>query len=69
MFLQDYRINVAKVSRRKAGAELGVHEITLWRYERGLTMPNKNICRRISEWSKGNVTASDLMAAVEAAGE
>lgn len=63
MNLQTYRTTVAKLSREKAGAQLGVDGITVWRWETGRSVPEAPRIRRIIEWSGGQVTADDVLAA------
>ena len=61
MLLQDYR-NSLKLSREKAGKALGVSGITVWRWETGRSMPEKPQLQKIAKWSKGKVTANDMLA-------
>lgn len=61
MDLQTYRTTVAKLSREKAGAALGVDGITVWRWETRRSIPEAPRMRRIIDWSGGQVTADDLL--------
>lgn len=60
--LLDYR-KLRKLSRRAAGAALGVNQITVWRWETGRTAPDAAAMRRIAKWSDGAVTANDMVGA------
>ena len=60
MTLQDYR-KLAGLSRAKAAAALGVTSVTVYRWETGRVTPSVDAIRRIQVWSKGAVTANDLL--------
>ena len=63
MLLKTYRVATAKLSREKAGKELGVDGITLWRWENGRSIPEADNLRKIMEWSNGQVTPNDFIKA------
>jgi transcriptional regulator with XRE-family HTH domain len=44
-----------------AARELGVTYVQYWRWENGKTIPEPHNMRKISEWSKGAVSANDLV--------
>lgn len=67
MLLQDYRMKVAKLSREKAGAQIGVNGITIWRWETGRSIPPPELLRKVQEWSAGAVTPNDFIAPLPAA--
>lgn len=68
MLLQDYRVKTRNISRAKAGQELGVDGITIWRWEAGKSIPEAANIRKISEWSGGQVTANDFIKTDKPAG-
>jgi DNA-binding XRE family transcriptional regulator len=61
MKLKEYRLK-RELSRAKAGAEIGVCGVTLYRYETGRAVPSTTTMRRIMQWSGGEVSADDLIA-------
>jgi DNA-binding XRE family transcriptional regulator len=65
MKLKDYRIKVAKLSRAKAAEQLGLTGNTIWRIEAGRQIPKPANMIAITRWSKGQVTADDLLKAAK----
>ena len=63
MKLKDYRALI-KISRAKAGAALGVTGLSIWRWETGRCMPGGEMLAKIKTWSKGAVTADDVLSVV-----
>jgi transcriptional regulator with XRE-family HTH domain len=66
MLLKDYR-KLARLTRQQTGDALGVTGITIWRWETGRAMPGTETLLKIKEWSKGAVTADDVLAVRETA--
>lgn len=62
MKLKDYRTKVAKLSRAKFGALIGVTGITVWRYETGRQIPRPETILAICKVTKNQVTADTLLA-------
>lgn len=60
MKLQDYR-KLLGLSRAKAAAQLNTTGVTIYRYETGRMLPSTKAMTRIKHWSKGAVTADDLL--------
>jgi transcriptional regulator with XRE-family HTH domain len=65
MKLKHYRTKIAKLSRAKAAAELGCDQVQLWRWETGRSVPTPGNIHAIIAWSKGKVTANELLAAAK----
>ena len=63
MLLQDYRTKVAKLSRAKAGAAIGVNGITIWRWETRRSIPEAPQMLAVQKWSDGQVTPNDFIQA------
>lgn len=63
MKLKDYRTKIAKLSRAKAAEQLGVHQIQVWRWETGRSVPEPETILAIVKWSGGKVTADELLKA------
>lgn len=64
MRLVHYR-KLKALTRRAAAAELGVTEVTLWRWETGRQTPRPADIGNIRDWSQGAVTADDLIAVAQ----
>ena len=60
MKLIDYR-KLMGLSRAKAAAQLNTTGVTVYRYETGRIAPSAKAMTRIFAWSKGAVTANDLI--------
>lgn len=69
MKLKDYRTKVAKLSRAKAGAEIGLTGISLWRIETGRQVPKPENILAIVKWSRGQVSAEELLRAAKGRGQ
>lgn len=65
MKLIDYR-KLMGLSRAKAAAQLNTTGVTLYRYETGRMAPSPKAMARIKHWSKGAVSADDLLKGGEA---
>jgi transcriptional regulator with XRE-family HTH domain len=61
MKLKDYR-NSQALSRAKAAEQLKVHDVQLWRWETGRSVPTPENILAIIKWSRGAVTAEELLA-------
>lgn len=59
MDLKAYRES-RRVGAQAAARELKVNPATLWRWEKGITLPDRSSMTRIGEWSKGKVTPNDF---------
>lgn len=60
MRLEDYR-KLRGLTGSEAAEELEVDQATYWRWEVGKATPTTANIRKIREWSKGAVTADDLV--------
>lgn len=60
MLLKDYR-KLRNLTRAKAGEQLGVSGVSIYRWETGRQMPRREDLLNISKWSDGAVQANDFV--------
>ena len=60
MKLAEYR-NLRALSRKAAAKELGVSEVSYWRWESGKVTPSSEWQKKIAAWSDGAVMPNDLV--------
>ena len=62
-YLQRHGLTQVEFAKR-----IGVGKNTVYRYTTGERFPNKRVMRRITDETKGKVTASDFMKLMESQG-
>lgn len=67
MDLKKYR-ELRKITRRTAADELGVAEMTVYRWETGRAMPHIDQINTVATWSNDAVQADDFVNAINARG-
>jgi transcriptional regulator with XRE-family HTH domain len=68
MKLRDWR-KMKRLTLEQVGARLGTTGVSVGRYEREERMPDRDTLRKISEVTKGDVTANDFIEATCQAAE
>ena len=62
-YLQRHGLTQAEFAKR-----IGVEKLAVYRYLAGSRFPNKRVMQRITDETKGKVTASDFMKLMESQG-